>query len=79
MHPKDLLPSPNLWTRAKKDADFYKKWIQRELIAVNKHFADMEKRQREHELRRKTLRINDGSNQCLPPSAWMTLADRIAN
>jgi hypothetical protein len=36
-------------------------------------------RRSEHELRRKTLRINDGSNQCLPPSAWMTIADRIAN
>ena len=25
------------------------------------------------------IRDNDGSNQCLPPSAWMTLADRLAN
>ena len=79
MHPKDLLPSPKSWTRAKSDADFYNNWFKRELDKWTAKFAAEKKRQREHELRRKTLRINDGSNQCLPPSAWMTLADRIAN
>ena len=74
MHPKNS-PDP----RATALDHFFKKLMKRELDAWTAKFAAEKKRQREHELRRKTLRINDGSNQCLPPSAWMTLADRIAN
>ena len=74
MHPKNS-PGPH----ATAHYDFWKKLIKREIDAWTAKFAAEETRQREHELRRKTLRINDGSNQCLPPSAWMTIADRIAN
>ena len=50
-----------------------------DLNDVTQSQTERQLRRGEHELRRKTLRINDGSNQCLPPSAWMTIADRIAN
>jgi hypothetical protein len=44
--------------------------------------AELAQAIRDHR-QRKTLRLvvrdNDGSNQCLPPSAWMILADRISN
>ena len=69
MHHKDLLTMEQIFDRVTRDlvADYIRGRKQTKL------------RRREHKLRRNTLRINDGSNQCLPPSAWMTIADRIAN
>ena len=74
-----ILTKPGYNSRAKRDADFWNKWVQREINAWTEHYAGQRLRRREHELRRITLRVNDGRNQCLSPSAWMALADRIAN
>lgn len=55
-----------------------------ELIEEQKAAKEEAKLQREYSawLRRRvdriTLRVNDGSNQCLPPKVWITLADRLA-
>ena len=73
------LIKPGHDSRAKRDVDFWQKWVKREIDAWSEHYAGTRLRRREHKLRRNTIRVNDGRNQCLPPRVWMALADRIAN